>query len=183
MNKLIKLPEEHYIIVDDSEMKEGDLFLHTSHGISGIYQINTIDEKSITTTTGERCWIYYSKKITHSTQPLNESTQLNTEFYWNNISKLPLLETEELVYEYSVEKLAALSALDEEYSLDAHYRGYKLGFKKHQKLVKDKLFTIEDIKTFYKHIKTHTFDEAISLILPKTEWNVQFIDGKLKLNE
>jgi len=66
-----------------------------------------------------------------------------------------------------------------------------LGFKAYQELVKDKLFTIEDIDNAYIQGKN---DESISgnkkkmreeylqSLLPKTEWDVEFDEqGKLKL--
>lgn len=54
--KLIKLNEDHYIIVDDSEIKEGDYLYSFSN--KKIVVANKLTDLYI-----------HSKKITHSTQP------------------------------------------------------------------------------------------------------------------
>jgi hypothetical protein len=69
MNKLIKISETHYIIVDDS-VKPGDYTL-TYPGL-------------------------YDKKITHSTQPL-ESNNLYRKLDFINIKPLSLSEVEEVI--------------------------------------------------------------------------------------
>lgn len=53
--KLIKLPEDHYIIVDDSPIKEGDYVLS---------KLNKVE------VFGKRYAPSLYQKITHSTQPL-----------------------------------------------------------------------------------------------------------------
>lgn len=57
--KLIKLNEEHYVIVDDSEIKEGDWFLNN---IQREVYCNNIPNYNVDKD--------YLKKITHSTQLL-----------------------------------------------------------------------------------------------------------------
>lgn len=56
--KLIQIDSEHYIIVDDSEIKEGDWHLKNDKLITRSYIID------------ENC-----KKITHSTEPLEDYTR------------------------------------------------------------------------------------------------------------
>lgn len=102
MKKLVKLSDTHYIVVDDSEIKEGDYAIHNNKEYREKY-----NEKPIICTKSNKESIQeHWDKITHSTQPLNESTQPNTEFYWNTISKLSLSEVEEAIYGYNVEKMA-----------------------------------------------------------------------------
>lgn len=194
--KLIKLSETHYIIVDDSEIKEGDCGLHNNKTYREKY-IN-IDKHIIVkcTKSNEASIQEHWDKITYSTQPLNESTQPNTEFYWNNIGKLSLSEVEELINGYSVEKIA----LRYEKSFGKSSYGtesidYTEGFNAHKQLVKDKfILTKEQLENAlfnalnYKDSEccvTHTKDSIvrgiIKSLLPKTEWNVEFVNGKLKL--
>lgn len=70
--------------------------------------------------------------------------------------------------------------------------GFHKGFKAHQELSKDKVFTVEDMRKaikkslYYWNQNANTESAAISDILqsvsPKTEWNVTFDEqGKLKL--
>lgn len=76
--KLIKLSETHYIVVDDSEIREGDWFVNlflTKTGI-GPYIVKSVkkinDEPYFTYVSSND--LYHLKKhmlkITHSTQPL-----------------------------------------------------------------------------------------------------------------
>ena len=106
--KLIKLSDTHYIVVDDSEIKEGDwvYYLHNSglHGpsIHKVIKPNYSDYKpySIHFTTGfgvqEDC-----KKITHSTPIGGLSAMLIA-----GVRELSLSEVEEVIYGYNVEKMA-----------------------------------------------------------------------------
>jgi hypothetical protein len=50
-------------ITKDSEIKEGDWFVNSSHGITNIYKAKSVVPESIITTCGNGCWIQYSKKI------------------------------------------------------------------------------------------------------------------------
>ena len=78
-----KLSEEHYIVVDDSDIKIGDVVAEKL--ITGEYELFTIHTlNDIDNLTQE--------KVTHSTELINESTQPNTEFYWNTVNKLSLSE-------------------------------------------------------------------------------------------
>lgn len=126
MNKMIKLSEEHYIIVDDSEIKEGDW---------SYFPFN----KEISIASEEKGIHPDSKRITHSTQPLNKDFN-----DWFDVQIITLSEIQELIYGYSVEKMA-----EKWLSLNygdvlcgyAMMDGYMEGFKAHKELVKDKLFT------------------------------------------
>lgn len=61
MNKLIKLTKDHYVIVDDSEIKEGDWYYWE---ITKTIQIAKLDSLNRLPKNSDG-----SKKITHSTQP------------------------------------------------------------------------------------------------------------------
>ena len=158
--KLIKINEEHYIIVDSSDIKEGDFM----YDIDGDIGIAIGKDKSQ--------W-EGNMKITHSTQPI-DGDEVGACF--TKIKQLSLLEVEELLFGYIVE------------------------------ISKDKLFTLEDMKKLfgrtienapsgeshtrmisdkeYRHfVMDQLFNKMIEPLLPKTEWEVEYIDDKLTLKQ
>lgn len=193
MNKLIKISDTHYIVVDDSEIKEGDWYYLPR--TNSIYQC----KEDPTELNLERD--FGVSKITHSTQPLERdisysgSPERPVLGYWE-ITQITIPEVEEAINGYSVEKMA------EEYGdddiNDDTYFSFIAGFKAHQELVKNKLFTLEDIKRAYLqggfdhnslakslHKDIPSFDgvdDYLQHIQGKTEWDIEFDEqGKLKL--
>jgi len=192
--KLIKLNPEHYIIVDDSEIKEGD------YKYSPMDDINKIHQQI-----GE----YYDAhefKITHSTQPLEfEDVKVFDkeweEGYFDKIQPLNLSEVKELIGEVDVEKKAwkynPVKKLDCEFIRAAYIKGYSQSLEDN----KDNKYTNEDMLTIRNQLVsmlpvgnvtswdmiqavskyTKWFDEYIQSLQPKTEWEVEIVDGKLKL--
>jgi len=188
MQKLIKLSDTHYIVVDDSEIKEGDwtnkgkLKYFTKDG--AVFYNFPNEEYS------ETYWLLDKvKKITHSTQPLYKND------FWA-IQELKLSEVEEAINGYSVEKMAergvgrmTSSTIIRDYELNA----YEKGFNAHKELVKDKLFNVEDVENIL--IKFHKMNMAyltgkeddnldikdfINTVLPKTEWECTITpEGKI----
>ncbi len=170
---LIKLNEQHYIVVDDSEIKEP---------FDG-YCLD--DEGNIRHGRSDLHTLLLSKKITHSTLP-NKGME--------NVNFISLSEVEEAINGYSVEKMAKEEHQYNHKRIDekSFRLGYEVGFKAHQELVKDKLFTIEDMKLFaaeligrYKSGKIQEFEDVQDIIesyLPKTEWEVEITpEGKIVL--
>lgn len=104
--KLIKLSDNHYIIVDDSEVNEGDI----------CYKFN---EQKITTITGKSKWTHkddysiacdntnyyihhsYVSKITHSTQPLELIKPLSISEVEKLINNDKLFTIEDMEYCYN----------------------------------------------------------------------------------
>lgn len=167
MKKLIKLSETRYIIVDDSEIKEGDY-----------YYLKSVATKNMILKSSEFKTSSNCKKITHSTQSLSDKP------HYAAYDIITLQEVEELFNCNNTMELARESAIDNNYDVDndTYKHGFVEGFNAHKELMKDKLFTVEDVMKFYKHVKTHTVKEAMDLILQKTEWLVEFDkQGKLKL--
>ena len=196
MQKLIKLSDTHYIIVDDSEIQEGNKPCYCYNSIKATWDNDIIFYQ------GTMPMYHYKgfKKITHSTQPLgtllNASSHKQMHVIEREIKLIPLSEVEETVCGYSVEKMAIkkygiknpLNDEDERY-YNSHgvaiAEGYVSGFKAHQELVKDKLFTVEQIKKYHNimclagNVKG---EEYLRSLLPKTEWDVEFDEqGKLRL--
>lgn len=188
MNKLIKLSDEHYIVVDDSEIKEGDWYLCNDSIIKN-YIVPTTEGDMLTND------FLKGKKITHSTQPLEKSyssqkqgfnmgvMSSDIELIFDKIKPLSLSEVEEAIYGYSVEKMAVGEFIPE---------SYVKGFKAHKELVKDKLFTIEDMQVAIQQAflsgveRLEDFDKVQKMILENvsspTEWNVEINEqGKIKL--
>ena len=204
MQKLIKLNDQHYIIVNDSEIKEGDWVCNIQKPY--IKQCQDIDVD------------YYNKrndvfkKITHSTEPLEYKygsqkhgfnmgvMSSDIKLVYDQIKPLDLSEVEEAINGYSVENAAyhfcdnVVHPKDETRSL---YFAFCTGFKAHQELVKDKLFTVEDMLNFSwwlnknlgqyssdenAHFELKYFNQWKKLNPPQTEWDVTFHEqGKISL--
>lgn len=176
MNKLIKLSDEHYIVVDDSEINEGDWVIELLNKV--IFQLK-VDGNNYSDST--------FKKIIHSTKPLGVGWQ-------QEVIELSLSEIEEAIQGYSVEKMAEEYVNDESYlpvHREENYRSYINGFKAHQELVKDKLFTAITVELIAAELilkyrlgkikEAEDVENIINSYLPKTEWDVEFVDGKIKL--
>ena len=179
--KLIKLNDSHYIVVDDSEIKDVRPYKGRWHYEKGV----AINQFPSYLTDLSEC-----KLITHSTQP-----ELLGSGWMQSVLPLLLSEVEEAIYGYSVitlankhQKFEQESGKNLESSILSKY-GYITGFNAHKELVKDKLFTVDDMKKAYLQGKhggiTQSyleFDEFIQSLLSQTEWDVEFDEqGKLKL--
>ena len=143
---LIKLSDTHYIVVDDSEIKEGDWYYD--------FIYNKIDKCNLYIGKHNTC-----KKVTHSTQPLEEGITIHNIEHkrWVYIKYIDLLEVKELFGEVDVEKeMISPYPMDTQNDVD-WCNGYQRGYNQ----------AIEDNKEFIKK---------------PTEWEVYFDEnGKLKL--
>ena len=154
--QLIKLTYDHYVVVDDSEIKEGDWYVHKQKGVGLRVQ------KCIGTNLPMD-----SKKITHSTN-----------IDWNDVYYIPLQEVKELIGEVDVEK----KAFNYTSSSQAHRRGFIDGYNQALEDNKDKKYTEEDLRKMWKFgYNGKNLDDSIESLQPKTEWEVEMIDVKLKL--
>ena len=137
MNKLIKI-NNHYYIVDDSEIKEGDWYicLSSMHPKKCVKCDNNKNSKWVEDYLGNQDQLKFSNKITHSTQEgIGEQLNLN--------------DIEELVNGYSIREMAEIDAHlvwndettfeNEQRELNGHIIGFIEGFKAHKELSKDKL--------------------------------------------
>lgn len=201
MKKLIKLSETHYIVTDDSEIKEGDWHLSwdvennisTNHTISNTFSHWFVNAENY-------------KKIIHSTQPIEpslKSDKVNNPNEFVLIKQLPLSNAQEIDYGYNIEKIGEdatniriLKHKTPSQVARQYFDGYIEGFNTHKELTKDKLFTVEDMRKafeFYafkstsqqpyneKELEEH-FNKFMNQLLPPTEWNVEFDkQGKIKL--
>jgi len=190
--KLIKINPDHYIIVDDSEIKEGDWYYWE---ITKTIQIAKLDSLNRLPKNSDG-----SKKITHSTKPLEDipvygeksiDIPLYTVRGFTKIKPLNLSEVKELIGEVDVlqeSKNYVLSKFKSDTDLEQlncykHIETYILGYNQALEDNKEKKYTEEDvIRIVEKSRETGLTAEYLLLSLqPKTEWEVKFIDGKLKL--
>jgi len=165
MKKLIKLSTTHYIVVDDSEIKKGDL-LRWSKDLNVGQQVDSID----------RDWSEW-KKITHSTEP-----ELLDSGWMQSVLPLLLSEVEEAINGYDLIALSMNATSKNKFAHGRHEEVvaqiyYRRGFKAHKELVKDKLFTVEDMFDAVNMVINEpdmSGDDIIKSLLPKTEWEVEF---------
>jgi len=169
MNK-IKLKEDHYVVVDDSKIKEGDWLLDTTDNtIWGCY-------KDMSIYLFPEC-----KKITHSTRPFGGSA-----------TAISLHEVKELIGEVDVEKKAEDAGFYDSTednkgnrTTKAFLSGYNQAFEDN----KEKKYTDEDIRKAILMARVrienvspkYSIDEIFKSLQPKTSWEVEIVDGKLKL--
>jgi hypothetical protein len=168
MKKIIKLSDNHYIVVDDSEMKVGDLNIPSD--CSKIADISTTAEEDLEIV-NRRGNGYL--KITHSTQPLEEMNHGNYKSkVFLDIKPLSLSEVEELISGYNVEKMAE-KRWGNRLATKGHRIGFVDGFNAHKELVKDKLFTAQDVINIVKKSRETGLTAEYFItkhLLPKTEW-------------
>ena len=181
--KLIKLNEEHYVIVDDLEIKEGDYYLFKWGGEQEIQRFSK--EQYADRENHKHLYANACKKITHSTQPLELLSENGLSgMGFSKIRPLNVFEVKELIGEVDVEKWARnqYSSEPNDYE-EIYYVGLIKGYNQALEDNKEKKWTDEDvIKIVEKSRQTSLTAEYIILSLqPKTEWEVEFVNGKLKL--
>lgn len=196
--KLIKITEDNYIIVDNSEIKVNDWFFNTVQG--NIY-CNNIPDYNVNKD--------YLKKITHSTQPLELLSENGLSgMGFSKVRPLNIFEVKELIGEVNVEKKASEYAINDfdDYAFCGYINGYNQALEDNKEKkyteadlrkaidmardIKDNsahdVFTVEDISgctevCTYDWRNRYKDEEIIESLQPKTEWEVEFINGKLKL--
>lgn len=197
--KLIKINTDHYIIVDDSEIKPLDWCLDTNTNL--LFQYFT--KRGLKPT---------DKKIIHSTEPLGIGWQ-------QEVIELTLSEVKELLGEVDIEKKVVelynnfkLKPFEAIYPLEgATKRFVENVYNQALEDNKKKKYTEEDLRKiiewlnknyskvedelakpyqdkgedlydgFFKDAYEEALKRAINSIQPKTEWEVEIVDGKLKL--
>jgi len=197
MQKLIKLSDTHYIVVDDSEIKVGDWCYSVSNGL-----IVEPNKKAIDTINSKPMEGIKFLKITHSTQPLEVEPIPDEKFpkVFDKIKRLSLSEVEEAINGCSIYQKALDFAITSKIYIDdekTHDEVAESLISFHKELVKDKLFTVEDMLNFSwwlnknlgqyssdenAHFELKYFNQWKKLNPPKTEWDVTFDEqGKIKL--
>ena len=184
--KLVKITDDHYIIVDDSEIKEDCYALHEG----------PLGEREIVTANGQ-CKL--DKKITYSTIPKGMMLM-------EGVKRLSLQEVKELLGEVDVEKKAEEWFLINQYNQQDMIHSHIIpeyittknlwvtGYNQAIEDNKEKKYTEEDMIECWKYASIdkhqvfgdHIGDQYLSFIRslqPPTSWEVEFdSQGKLKLN-
>lgn len=174
MKQLMKLVN-HYYVIDDEEIKEGDYCIEDDFGgtVYGPYEYGDP--------------VNNPKRITHSTQKIE------------GVELLDLIEIEGLIYNYNLNEMAekhwkmqhimALSDDTKPYIIEDYKAGFIASHKLNRKLNGDKLFTIMDVVNAFKAggafatgshndlQQTHpNLDEYIKSIQPNLIWNISIND-------
>lgn len=172
--KMIELNEDHYIVVDDSEIKKHDWYFNHPN-------------KEICQSFFNRIPLEFGKceKITHSTKRIEKLD--NGDYVFIIINELNLYKVKALVGKVDVEELAEQYAkahsIYESAQDDVAY-GFREGYNQCLEDNKDKKYTEDDLRNAMRlfHDRTiKTMDEVIESLQPKKEWEVTFENGKLKL--
>ncbi len=218
--KLIKLKNDHYIIVADSEIKEGDWVLYKSSYIAtvlgfptdggGGLKIQVVGDNAKIKIDFSSC-----KKITHSTQPLEVYEKDPQWQMWDKVTEINLSKIKELIGEMDVDKKVSehfknywkkedgTEMSRDEITADMmtnmlmETSAYNAGYNQALEDKKDKKYTEEDLRTALWELgdvlfnnnqhgiqekePEKYFDDIIESLQPQTGWEVEFIDGKLKL--
>ena len=70
ISKVPFFKNQHIYITSDEEIKEGDWFVHSSHGTTTLLKCKSINLKEVIDNEGKVCWIEYSKKIILTTDKM-----------------------------------------------------------------------------------------------------------------
>ena len=102
--KLIEITKDHYVVVDYSEIENGDsVYVNCSElGVKDIRKVSDYYNEQYLFEGGGQIHIDYCKKITHSTQPLSDECKYCTgycEQCVDVIKPLSISEVEELICE------------------------------------------------------------------------------------
>lgn len=186
--KLIKLTDTHYVIVDDTEIKEGDWYINKRNEVLK-YELG-------------QDLFHVKGKITHSTEPLND-------IEFKRVKTLSLNTIKGLISEVDVKELSKKYSMTKPLMYqDAMSDGFIDGYHQSLKDNEEKKYTLQDMINAYRegtnagalHERLIDYDNGDfgdaeqyseeyensfiqSLQRPKTEWEVEFDkDGKLKLN-
>jgi len=189
--KMKKISEEHYIIVDESEIIEGD------------YVLSKLNEILVS---GKHYTRSYYRKILYSTQSLGIGWQ-------QIVAELPLSEVKEVLgivdvnrkaYRFRRDYQDSFDCMNECIMNDAIHRqeGYIAGYNQSLEDNKKK-YTEEDMLNIIYQLLTilpvgnvtaldsvqaiskytKRFDDYIQSLQTQTEWEVEYVDNKLKLKQ
>lgn len=177
MQKLIKLSEDHYVVIDRSVAVKD----------VGTYVFDDDYEPPVIYKTCEKFFDIgkTAYKITHSFGKELEGVE-------NRL----LSEAQEIEYGYNVEDVAlnllndsSLKSTDGTYkSFHEQAEAFMEGVRRaHKELTKDKSFVVEDLRRAIVKARVrvnkispkYSIDEIIQSLLPPIEWQIEFINDKI----
>jgi hypothetical protein len=183
MQKLIKIKEDHYVVVDDSKIEVDDWYIEDAKQIRKFV------------VSDEVYWQYRPydreyKKITHSTQPLELLSENGLSgMGFSKVRPLNIFEVKELIGEVDLEILAANLANPNVCKTTNWIEGYNQALEDN----KEKKYTEKDINKIRQILVEGAItnmscssavvelDKYIQSLQLKTKWEVEIVDGKLKL--
>ncbi len=184
---LRKINDTHYVVTNGRPTNDGEYAVHPT--TLNISQHHSIDSNL------SRSW----EKIEYSTKPLEEDITYRgitskPVFEYFQIKPLSLPEVEELTKGYSAEKMANDKFPDESTAgwkdsfSPRERRGFIEGVKTVEEILKDKVFSIEDMRKAIEMAKEgsigyyapdspnyyfgYSENDIIQSLLPLAEWNV-----------
>lgn len=186
--KLIKINTDHYVVVDNSEIKEGDWYVGLHNKVVKATDGKHYAAEALRLNGKSVC------KITHSTQPLSEECKICTgycEKCVDGTKPFSLQEVKELLGEVDVEKKAfgLYGGGQDNKTMDAFIDGYNQALEdnKKKKHTEEDLYHIFNLLTYDDLAEDEKIEFCIKyikdLLQPKTEWEVEIVDGKLKLKQ
>jgi len=169
--KLIKISDHHYIITDDTPIQLGDWVYDTNEDWQEGSRI--IEKANHTLYLDPRCGY---EKITYSTKPLESDVHLS-HYYFGDIKPLSISAVKELI------GVNGIKSKWEKIKEDLLYFGFSV--------YKEKEYTEEDLREAWDLCTSNkgvgyviSFSDlmhSLQSLHSKKEWEVEFVDGKLKL--
>jgi hypothetical protein len=174
--KLIRIDSCEFAIIDDSEIINGCIIATFAIGLNGHgrgwytskYTGDKISKLNV---------LAGGKRVTHSTSPIDESY-------------LKLSEILELIGEVNIEKLASDYTNERNY-LEEEEFGFYDGYTQALEDNKHKIYTLDNLREciseawLSREENDETFTKCMKRILktfePKLDWDVEIVDGKIKL--
>ena len=188
--KLIRLTNDHYVVVDDSPKGEDFCIPIGTKYLDDTFNIREAITENIDYWAARKD--YYI--ITHSTQPLASMKELIGKGY-DTILPINIDEVKDLIGEVDVENKAkykfpndtpnGLKIGTSSYKQRGFISGYNQALEDNKKKytfnqITDAISMAREIngkESYYRY----SMEEIVQSVEPKTEWKVEFVDGKLKL--
>lgn len=182
--KLIKITDEYYVIVDDSEIKDNDWV--ADFRLDGRILISKWNEED-----SEDGLFFDAKKITHSTQPMTHGVVKEGQI--TGVTAISLQEVKELIGEVDVKsKGENYSTTHEDVSdkLGKYLVGacFQDGYYTALEDNKEKKYTEDDLhnllrarRQLYSHTDVNVVRDFIQSLQPKTEWEVEIVNNKINI--
>lgn len=160
--KLIKINPIYYIIVDKLKIESLD-WIKDSRGIRQVISTDGIQF-------GEDVM-----KVTHSTVPLLAGKSTGP----LNISLSNIMQ---ILGEVDVQSKAKnYSYFGNEEFNETSERDYLVGYYQACRDLQSKRYTIDDMRLMFMCDSSLDFTDCLNELEPKTEWNLEFVDGQFRL--
>lgn len=152
MNKLIKISFDHYILVDDGELKIGTFIYSKVPNLDTDQKIRQASSQELALKSFEPDLEIY--RITHSTEPLEKKHSTNGVIppipVFDKIKPLSLIQSRKIEYGYDLNQLSS-ERLSTRFNENSGYHkfvfveAYKEGFDRALEILGDKMFNRQDV--------------------------------------